>query len=194
MRSVQHQPVVGPRVRTAACVSLVAYLLFVGWLSLRPVTVVWVAPANLEPLATIRGDLEQGTGHAARTWGAGLLLLAPLGILLPLTGRRLGGSRFLSLARTVFGGAMVALAIELAQSAVPSQVTDVDTLLLNTCGVALIHTLFYGRLRARTPRERTETPALAPRQEPFPPGRTPRTPRVAIGPATEAWNGSLPVR
>ncbi|WP_165988657.1 VanZ family protein, partial [Streptomyces sp. YIM 98790] len=155
--------------RGTALVLLTSYLLFVGWLMLRPLTVMWVEPSNLEPFASLRADLRQGTWHGLRVITGGLLLLAPLGVLVPALGRCLGGSRFLSFSRTVFTGAMVSLTLELVKSTVPSQVANVDALMLNTLGVALAHLLCYGRLRAlllHEPRRPAARTALG--QEPAP--------------------------
>ncbi|MDT0347215.1 VanZ family protein [Streptomyces litchfieldiae] len=171
---MQHHPAapigpgVSPRVRVAALGLLAAYLLFVTWLALRPLNVMWVSPANVEPFATIRADFARGPAEAARTIGAGMLRMAPLGVLLPLLGRRLGGARFASLCRTVFAGGMISLALEFCQSLVPSRVADVDSIILNTLGVAVAHQLAYGRLRAlvlRGPRPspRPSVRRLAPR-------------------------------
>jgi glycopeptide antibiotics resistance protein len=147
-RDPSHGTSVHPRVRVAALLLLAAYLAFVAWQSLRPLSVLWVSPANLQPFDTIRSDIERGPGEALDTIGSGMLRLAPLGVLLPLLGRRVGGHRWASLARTVFAGAMIALIIEWLQSLVPSRVSDVDTIILNTAGIALAHLLGYGRLRS----------------------------------------------
>jgi VanZ like protein len=99
---------------------------------------------------------------ALRTIGNGLLRLAPLGVLLPLLGKRLGGRRFVSLGRTVFAGGMISLLIEWLQSLVPSRVADVDTIILNAAGIALTHLIAYGGLRALTMNHRS-TPTAADR-------------------------------
>jgi hypothetical protein len=135
-------------VRAGAFTVLCVYLLVVGWLALRPLSVMWVEPHNLEPLATIRADLARGPVEGARTIGAGMLRLAPLGVLLPLLSPRLGGGRFASLVRTVSGGFLLTAALEWSQSLVPSRVADVDTIILSTCGIGVTHLLCYGRLRA----------------------------------------------
>lgn len=75
--------------RAVGVTLLVAHLLFVGWLTLRPLDVPWITAANFEPLAGIRADLALGPAEAARRIGGALLLLAPLGVLLPMAG---GGS------------------------------------------------------------------------------------------------------
>lgn len=136
------------RTRVTALLLLTLQLGLVGWLALRPLTVAWVEPTNLRILATIRDAWQEGPRSAARTIGAGVLPLAPLGVLLPALGRRLGGSRFVSFTRTVFTGAMIALVIQLLVSMAPSRVADVDQVLLGTAGVALTHLFCYGRLRA----------------------------------------------
>ncbi|MDT0319344.1 VanZ family protein [Streptomyces millisiae] len=132
-----------------ALVLLTLYLALTAYLSLRPLAVLWVSPANVEPLATIRAELRRGPEVALPALGAGMLRLAPLGVLLPLLGRRLGGPRLASLCRTVFAGAMIALAIEFCQSLVPSRTADVDTAILNALGIAVAHQLGYGLLRSR---------------------------------------------
>ncbi|UCM90003.1 VanZ family protein [Streptomyces marincola] len=140
-------PGAGPRLRTAALVLLAAHLLCVAWLSLRPLEVLWVAPANVEPFATISAGVDGGFREALRTIGGGMLPLAPLGVLLPLLGRNLGGARFTSLTRTTFAGGMISLALEYGQSLVPSRVADVDAVILNSFGIVVVHQLAYGCLR-----------------------------------------------
>ncbi|QNP70580.1 VanZ family protein [Streptomyces roseirectus] len=170
------------RFRVAGGVLLAAQLVFVAWYSLRPLDVPWVVPANLHPLDGIRADLELGGPEAARRIGRGLALLAPLGVLLPLVHGRLNVSPFGSLVRTTAAGTMLSLTVELLQTGVPGQVVDVDSILLNTAGIALTHVLVVpaGRawLRWRTTRRR-RTPV---RQEEPSQGRTPTIPRVGIAP------------
>ncbi|MEV7421143.1 VanZ family protein [Streptomyces sp. NBC_01429] len=125
------------------------HLLLVGWLTLRPLDVMWVSAANLTPFAGIRASLELGPLEALHRIGGGLVLLAPLGVLLPMVDGRLAVSCWASLARTVTAGALVSLGIELLQTAVPGRVVDVDSLLLNTVGVALAHLAVVPAGRAR---------------------------------------------
>lgn len=132
--------------RAAGVTLLVAHLLFVGWLTLRPLDVPWITAANFEPLAGIRADLALGPAEAARRIGGALLLLAPLGVLLPMAGGRIFVSPWVSLLRTVAAGALISLAIELGQTGVPGQVVDIDSLLLNTTGVVLAHLLVVAGL------------------------------------------------
>ncbi|MFD6420148.1 VanZ family protein [Streptomyces sp. NPDC060194] len=140
--------------RAAGILLLVAHLVIVGWLTLRPLDVPWVSPANLTPLAGIRADLALGREYAVRSIGKDLVILAPLGLLLPLAHGRLQVSRLGSFARTVAAGAFVSLAVELLQTGVPGRVVDVDSLWLNTIGVAMAHLavvpVLRNRLRRRT--------------------------------------------
>ncbi|MGW4974582.1 VanZ family protein, partial [Streptomyces albidoflavus] len=128
---------------------LVAHLLLVGWVTLRPLDVPWVSATNLHPLAGIRADLARGPVEAATRIGSGLALLAPLGILLPLADGRLHVSPLGSLLRTVSAAALISLAIELLQTGVPGRVVDVDSVLLNTAGVAVLHLAVVPAVRAR---------------------------------------------
>ncbi|MFK4225255.1 VanZ family protein [Streptomyces sp. NPDC019890] len=180
------------RFRAAGVILLLAHLLLVAWLTLRPLDVVWVTATNLQPLAGIKADLVMGPVEAARRIGEGLLLLAPLGILLPMAGGRLFVSPLASLARTVTAGALLSLAIELLQTAVPGRVLDVDSLLLNTAGVTLAHLLVVPAGRARLRRRRRTATGPAARsarqqrgallRDEASQGATPTIPRVGIAP------------
>ncbi|MEV3932385.1 MULTISPECIES: VanZ family protein [unclassified Streptomyces] len=179
------------RFRAAGVILLLAHLLFVGWLTLRPLDVPWMTAANLRPFAGIKADLALGPAEAGRRIGEGLLLLAPLGILLPMAGGRLRVSPWASLARTVAAGALISMAIELAQTGVPGQVVDVDSLLLNTSGVALAHLLLVPLSRSRLRRgnragagdlSRIGNGIRSSRGEAAPQGSTPTITRVGIAP------------
>ena len=193
MGVVQRQGSVGgsaaSRIRVTGGVLLVAHLAFVAWFTLRPLDVPWVMPANLRPFAGIRADLALGWPEAARRIGAGLALLAPLGVLLPLVGGRLVVSPLASLLRTVAAGALLSWGIELLQTGVPGQVVDVDSLFLYSLGVALalLALVPAGRswLHRRTTARLLRTPL--PPEEPAQ-GRTPTIPRVGIAP----WSDALP--
>lgn len=130
------------------------HLAVVGWLTLRPLSVPWVYDANLEPLATIRRDLRGDPQAAMGEIGRRLLLLAPLGVLLPMIPAKLNVSPLGSLTRTVFVGAAVSFTIECLQTAVPGQVVNVDDLLLNTLGVLVAHVAVVPAARARIRRRR----------------------------------------
>lgn len=175
-----------PRLRATGIALLVAHLALVAWLTLRPLDVPWVSPANLRPFAGIRADLALPAAEATRRIVAGLALLAPLGVLLPAVHARLDASPLASLIRTVTAGALLSLGIALAQTSVPGRVVDIDCLLLNTAGVALVHLAVVPAVRARLRRRAEgrgraallgEEPVLEPSQ-----GRTPTIPRVEVAP------------
>ncbi|MFJ3233465.1 VanZ family protein [Streptomyces sp. NPDC086787] len=169
-------------IRATGGVLLVAHLALVAWLMLRPLDVPWVMPANLRPLAGIRADLALGWPQAVRRIGEGLGLLAPLGVLLPMAHGRLAVSPLASLIRTAAAGALLSLVIALLQTGVPGRVVDVDSVLLNTMGVALTHLAFVpaGRSWLRRRGERGHR-AAALREDALQ-GRTPTIPRVGIAP------------
>ncbi|WP_435594593.1 VanZ family protein [Streptomyces panacea] len=180
----------------AGVILLLVHLLLVAWLTLRPLDIVWMTAANFEPLAGIKADLALGPLQAVRRIGEGLLLLAPLGVLLPMAGGKLTVSPLASLTRTLAAGAFISLGIELLQTGIPGQVVDVDSLLLNTVGVGLAHLLVVpagrARLRRERPRRRRAGPVPAPRdtgvvregdlREGSPQGTTPTITRVGIAP------------
>ncbi|MEV0780711.1 VanZ family protein [Streptomyces sp. NPDC050433] len=184
------------RFRVAGVILLLVHLLLVAWLTLRPLDVVWMTAANFQPLAGIKADLALGPLQAARRIGEGLLLLAPLGVLLPMAGGKLTVSPLGSLARTMAAGAFISLAIELLQTGIPGQVVDVDSLLLNTVGVGIAHLLVVpaGRARLRRVRTRRRGVSRAPARrkaggvdegtlrEESPQGTTPTITRVGIAP------------
>ncbi|MFJ7587384.1 VanZ family protein [Streptomyces sp. NPDC097617] len=165
------------RLRLLAGVLLAAHFVVVGWLTLRPLDVPWAAAANLTPLEGISADLALGPLEAARRIGEGLALLAPLGVLLPLISGRLAPSAlsaWSSLTRTAAAGALASVCIEMLQTAVPGQVVDVDSVLLNTLGVVLAHVAVVPALRSRLRRSHTAYQ-----------GDTPKIPRVGLGPWTD---------
>ncbi|MFF2199281.1 VanZ family protein [Streptomyces sp. NPDC058145] len=173
------------RIRVTGGVLLVAHLGLVAWLMLRPLDVPWVMPANLRPLAGIRADLALGGAQAARRIAEGLALLAPLGVLLPAAHGRLAVSPLASLVRTTAAGALVSTGIALLQTGVPGRVVDVDSLLLNTVGVALAHLAVVPAGRARLRRRTGRAPGATGQvtvQEDLAQGRTPTIPRVGIAP------------
>ncbi|MEW1865169.1 VanZ family protein [Streptomyces sp. NBC_00669] len=153
------------RVRAAGLLLTAAYLVLIGWLLLRPHYVAWVSAPNLRPLDTIRDDLARGPVEAAQRLGAGLGLLAPLGVLLPMAGGRAEASALASFVRTVFAGLMVSMLLEFSQTMVPGQIFDIDALILNTVGVAAAHLLVVPAARRRL--LRTTEPA-PPAREPVP--------------------------
>ncbi|WP_405998955.1 VanZ family protein [Streptomyces sp. NBC_00829] len=177
------------RFRAAGGILLLAHLLLVSWLTLRPLDVMWVTAPNLEPFAGIKADLALGPVEAARRISEGLLLLAPLGVLLPMAGGKLAVSPLASMARTVAAGALLSLGIELLQTGVPGQVVDVDSLLLNTVGVALAHLAVVPAGRSRLRRRQGRSAGGSSRRprgtllrDETSQGATPTIPRVGIAP------------
>lgn len=165
-----------PKVRAVGLVLAAAYLVFIGWLMLRPHYVPWVDAPNLQPLASIRADLAlDDPWLASRRLGAGLALLAPLGVILPMAGGRVLVSGLGSFARTVFAGLMVSLSLEFLQTVVPGQIFDVDALLLNTAGVTLAYLAVVPAVRHRL-RRRARVAQRHPQ------GSTPTITRVGIAP------------
>ncbi|MFE0705215.1 VanZ family protein [Streptomyces sp. NPDC058872] len=180
-------------VRVAGFTLLLSHLLLVAWVSLRPRDVAWVTAPNTVPLHGLQADLALGGTEAALLIGKGLLLLAPLGVLLPMADGRLRVPGWASLARTTAAGALVSLAVELLQTAVPGQVVDIDSVLLNTTGVALAHLLVVpaGRTWLRRRSEAVREPSSGgsgalrgsiPPQNETPQGATPTISRVPIAP------------
>jgi len=94
--------------------------------------------ANLIPFATISQQLGDGLASGIRQLAGNLLLLVPLGFLLPVA-----NPRFRQFRKTLVVAVIVSLGIEILQltiSAVvgfPYRVFDVDDLILNTAGAAL---------------------------------------------------------
>lgn len=166
-----------PAVRALAFVLLAAHLALVAWMMLRPLSVTWVYGTNVRPLATIERLLVADPVGAARSIAGGLLLLAPLGVLLPTVTGKISVSGVGSFLRTVFLGALVSFTIECLQTGVPGQVFDVDSLILNTAGVALAHLAVVPVTRARLRRRGGSRPPRPPRP------RAPRTPLASPGTA-----------
>lgn len=133
--------------RLVGLAGLACHLTVVLWLVvLRPLPVAWVYDANLTPLASLRSSTGwQVTGE--------LLLLAPLGVLLPLAGGRVRARWLPSFLRTTGGSAMLATGLEFLSSWTPGHVLNVDHILLAVIGVAVTHLAFVPGLR-RVLRER----------------------------------------
>ncbi|MFJ5232846.1 VanZ family protein [Kitasatospora sp. NPDC088391] len=161
------------RLRTAARVLLALQLLVLCWLSLRPLPAPWTAPSNLTPLASVGRALSLGGLHVVRPLAAGLLPLAPVGLLLPLAFGSPSRGRLLSFLRTVGAAALLATALEILEGWAPGHVLDVDDILLGVLGAALAHLLLVPPVRALD-RRRAAGPAPEPAPAPAPePGSAP---------------------
>ncbi|WP_055589487.1 VanZ family protein [Peterkaempfera griseoplana] len=148
---------------------LAVHLALVGWFALRPLPVDWVYDANLHPLASIHRALAAGGAADYRHLAVGVLLMAPLGVLLPLAGGRVGAGWLPSLLRTVGAAALLSTGLEFVQNYVPGHVLDVDDILLNLLGVTLAHLAVVPAARAWM-RHRPRRPAASapPRRQPAP--------------------------
>ncbi len=111
---------------------LVAYLGFVGLVTLFPIGLGQLEP-NLVPFAGIVGAFEDG-GIAFGMWQliGNMLLLAPLGFLLPSAAPRVQIGRVIGLAFAL------SCAIELAQWLMANgRMADIDDVWLNTIGAVV---------------------------------------------------------
>jgi glycopeptide antibiotics resistance protein len=135
---------------------LAVHVGLVVWMAFQPISAAWIADTNLTPFATVRAELELGTGHAYLELARSLLLLAPLGVLLPLAGGRRDAAALPSFVRTVFAGLLIATGVEVLQSTLTSHLLNVDDILLAGIGIAATHLLFVPAARAALRRhERT---------------------------------------
>jgi glycopeptide antibiotics resistance protein len=141
------------------------YLGIVVWLLLWPGPQMWVAAGSFTPLHTIRADLTLAPSEAWRTLGSGLLMLAPLGVLLPLAGGRVDVLGAASFTRTLFAGLMISFALQVLRTWFGEQPFDVDAVLLNTTGTAIAHLVVVPTGRALLRRHGYGRRA-APAQEP----------------------------
>ncbi|MFF8771685.1 VanZ family protein [Kitasatospora sp. NPDC015120] len=157
--------------RVVGLLGLTVHLALVGWMVLRPLPVAWVDDANLTPLASLRSS------NAGQVLGE-LLLLSPLGLLLPLAGGRPATRWLPSFLRTTGASALLATALEFLSSWAPGHVLNVDHILLAVTGVAAVHLAVVpaGRsflLRhAAAPRAVRSAPAAVP-ATPAPPAAEP---------------------
>ncbi|MEU6232698.1 VanZ family protein [Kitasatospora sp. NPDC047058] len=152
--------------RVAGLLGVTLHLVLAGWLVLRPLPVAWVYDANLTPLGSLRSSTAwQVLGE--------LLLLAPLGVLLPLAGGRLRAPWLPSFLRTTGVSALLATALEFLSSWAPGHVLDVDHILFAVAGVAAAHLALvpaarslavHALRRGRRPRPARVAPPQAPDQ------------------------------
>jgi len=137
-----------PGARRLGLLLITVQLAVVVWLAFRPISAAWMTDTNLTPFATVRSELAVGTPHAYQELARGLLLPAPLGVLLPLAGGRLEAAALPSFLRTVVAGLLIATGVELFQSTLTSHLLDVDDVLLAGIGVAAAHLLVVPASRA----------------------------------------------
>ncbi|QMU72619.1 VanZ family protein [Streptacidiphilus sp. P02-A3a] len=166
--------------RRLALLLMALQLAAVVWLAFRPISAAWMTDTNLTPFATVRSELSVGTAHAYLELARGLLLPAPLGLLLPLAGGRLDAPALPSFLRTVFASLLLATGIELFQSTLTSHLLDVDDVLLAGIGVALTHLLLVPASRAALRRRGRNRATVAVRATGF--GIAPAVPAAAPSP------------
>ncbi|WP_052708811.1 VanZ family protein [Streptomyces sp. NRRL S-495] len=186
------------RLRAVGLFGLALHLLLMGWLVLRPLPVAWVYDANLTPLASLRFS------SAGQLLGE-LLLPAPLGVLLPLAGGRLGTPWLPSFLRTTGASALLATALEFLSSWAPGHVLNVDHILLAVVGVAAAHLALVPAGRALLlrreagplgPVDHASQPDPAPTPLPVPdiaPASVPAPPRAAAAPAAHPGRKAEPL-
>ncbi|MFJ9843929.1 VanZ family protein [Kitasatospora sp. NPDC101155] len=169
--AVVHRPL-----RLAGLAGLALHLTLALWLVLRPLPVAWVYDANLTPLASLR---------SSTTWQVvgEFLLLAPLGVLLPLAGGRIRAPWLPSFLRTTGVSALLATGLEFLSSWTPGHVLNVDHILFAVIGVVIAHLALVPGLRHLL-RERRPEPR-APRVAVLagPPVTATVAPTVAVAPA-----------
>jgi glycopeptide antibiotics resistance protein len=127
-----------------ALVALAVFFYYAFRLTLTPVEDNGQAGGNTDPGDSLRFYLDQPLDKALLQVGGNLILLAPLGVLLPIASVRLRGP-----VRLLFVGALVSLAIETVQGlAVLGRAFDVDDVILNALGVLLAYAI-AGRRASR---------------------------------------------
>ncbi|MBG6090901.1 VanZ family protein [Actinomadura viridis] len=128
-----------------ALAALGVFFYYAFRLTLTPVDDNGQAGGNTDPGRSLRFYLDQPLKDAALQVGGNLILLAPLGVLLPVVATRLRGPLRLALV-----GAMVSLAIEVVQGlVVMGRAFDVDDVILNTLGVVIAYLLAGRRISRR---------------------------------------------
>ncbi|MFC5746426.1 VanZ family protein [Actinomadura rugatobispora] len=127
-----------------ALAALAAFFYFCFRLTLSPVADNGQAGGNTDPGRSLRFYFDQPVRDALPQVGGNLLLLAPLGVLLPLLSARFRGPVRLGVLAV-----LLSLAIETVQGlAVLGRAFDVDDVILNALGVVLAYALL-GRALAR---------------------------------------------
>ncbi|GAA4069236.1 MULTISPECIES: VanZ family protein [Actinomadura] len=133
-----------------ALAALGAFFYFALRFTLSPIDDHGQAGGNTDPGRSLRFYLDRPAKEALVQVGGNLILLAPLGVLLPVVSTRMRGPVRLALV-----GAVVSLMIETVQGTVVlGRAFDVDDVILNTVGVVLAY-LLIGRKTSRLLRGRS---------------------------------------
>lgn len=118
------------------------FFYFAFKLTLTPVDDNGQAGGNTDPGRSLRFYMDQPTKDALLQIGGNVVLLAPLGVLLPLVWTTLRGPVRLALV-----SGMLSLAIETVQGTfVMGRAFDVDDVILNVAGVVLAYLLIGRKL------------------------------------------------
>ena len=118
------------------------FFYFAFRLTLTPVHDNGQAGGNTDPGRSLRFYLDEPTPDAVRQLGGNLILLAPLGVLLPVVAVSLRGPVRLALV-----AALLSLAIEGTQGLlVLGRAFDIDDVILNVTGVVLAYLLLGRRV------------------------------------------------
>ncbi len=160
----------GDTAREILVAGLFIWSLVVMYFTLFPMTIIfyaWHGSFNLVPFASIFQLISQtSTGLASYNIGGNLLLLAPLGVLLPLLFKPLQRPYPL-----LWRVAVISTSIEATQLFTRARAVDIDDVILNTTGVALAYLLYKAlvRLTDWTQRDRLLLVRLAaePSREPL---------------------------
>ncbi|MBW8482521.1 VanZ family protein [Actinomadura parmotrematis] len=140
-----------------ALAALAAFGYMAYQLTLTPVHDNGWAVGNTHPGHTLRFYTEQPPKQAILQIGGNLLLLAPLGVLLPWASVRLRGPIRLGVI-----GFFVSLFIESIQGlAVPGRAFDIDDVILNTIGVVVAYLLVGWKLSRVMRGRRRKSPPTA---------------------------------
>ncbi len=144
----------GDPVRELVVASLFGWTLIVFYFTFFPMTIIfysWFGRINLVPFASILQLIrETSAGLASFNIVGNLLLLAPLGILLPLLFEQLQRPWPL-----IWRVAVISAFIETSQFVTRARAVDVDDIILNTLGAAMgfgIYRLLAARVKRSTSR------------------------------------------
>lgn len=151
-----------------AAVLIVVFLGVLAYVTLTPLPdATGQAGGNTHPGWSIRLYLDQPDIRTAiQELGGNLLLLTPLGALLPLLGRR-----FRNWFTVTLLSAAVSACIEVVQGVfIIGRAFDVDDVILNTAGALLAYLLIGRRMGALTARLRASTKRRRSRRSPRAPG------------------------
>jgi hypothetical protein len=183
---------VHPGARRLGLLLLTVHLAVLLWVCLHSTPSVWLADSNLTPFASVRLELASGTWHAYLELLGGLLVLAPLGVLLPLAGGRLDSPLLTSFTRTLLAGVLVATGQEVLQTTLSLRLLNVDDILLACVGIALTHLAVVPATRSWLRRRVGAQRASAYAPEPHPESAPEAAPENS--PDARSASGTAPAR